>query len=166
VANTPIQYSVALNGKYDGLYDPTKNAERIVMAQNPTQDINLLIGHEIVHAATLDKARIYDSRAFSRLTSDEISVFKELDKIRNAMIANMGKGNARFSEIMNIADAAVRAEVAAQAVANGEIGGELYALTNMAEFLANSINNKEFQKALDSVDPNIFSQIWNLLLKL
>jgi hypothetical protein len=164
VANTPIQYVAAINGKYDGFYDPRAN--RLVMPQAPTQDINLLIGHEVVHAATLDKARFYDNRQFDQLTRDELNVFRELDKIRNEMIANFGKGNARFSEIMGIADAAERAIQAAQAVANKEIGGELYALVNMAEFLANSINNAEFQKALDSVDPNIFRYIWNLIRKL
>jgi hypothetical protein len=164
VANTPIQYVAAINGKYDGFYDPRAN--RLVMPQAPTQDINLLIGHEVVHAATLDKARFYDNRQFNQLTRDELNVFRELDKIRNEMISNFGKGNARFSEIMGIADAAERAVQAAQAVANKEIGGELYALVNMAEFLANSINNAEFQKALDSVDPNIFRYIWNLIRKL
>jgi hypothetical protein len=164
VANVPIQYVAAINGRYDGFYDPNNN--RIVLPQRPTQDINLVIGHEIIHATTLDKARLYDERKFDQLTKDELNIFKELDKIRNSMLANFGKGNTTFSAIMAISDSADRAIVAAQAKAAGKIGGELYALVNMAEFLANSINNVEFQKALDTIDPNIFRQIWNLIRSL
>lgn len=161
VANVPIRYVASINGKYDGFYDPNNN--RIVLPQRPTQDIKLLIAHEIVHAATLGKARLYDNRRFGQLTKDEINIFRELDKIRGMMIATMGKGNKTFSEIMAIADPADRAVVAVQAVKEGKIGGDLYALVNTAEFLANSINNTEFQKALDTIDPNIFRQIWNFV---
>lgn len=166
VANVPIQYVAAINGKYDGFFDPNVANGRIVLPQKPTQDITLLVAHEIVHAATLDKARLYDSRQYNKLTPDELNVFKELDNIRGAMIVNLSKGNAVFTNLMGIPDPAQRAVVAAQAVAEGKIGGELYALVNMAEFLANSINNVEFQKALDTVDPNIFRQIWNLIRRL
>lgn len=164
IANTPIQYVAAIDGKYDGFYDPANN--RIVIPNTPTQDVNLLIAHEIIHGATLDKARLYDSRRFNLLTKAELNVFRELDKIRNEMIAQMTKGNKEFSAIIGNADSAQRAIDAANLVVQGKLGGELYALVNMAEFLANSINNVQFQKALDTIDPNIFRRIWNLIRKL
>ena len=164
IANTPIQYVAAIDGKYDGFYDPANN--RIVIPNTPTQDVNLLIAHEIIHGATLDKARLYDNRQFNQLTKAELNVFRELDKIRNEMIAQMAKSNREFSDIIGIADSAQRAIEAANLVAQKKIGGELYALVNMAEFLANSINNVQFQKALDIIDPNIFRRIWNLIRRL
>jgi hypothetical protein len=165
VANTPVQYVSVISGQYDGFYDPN-NGGRIVLPINPTQDINLLVAHEMVHAATLEKSRLYDSGQFDQLTQDELNVFRELDKIRNAMIAQFAKGNKAFSDLMDIPDAAERALLAPQLVAEGKMGGELYALVNMGEFLANSINNPQFQKALDTIDPNILRQIWNLIKKL
>jgi 2-polyprenyl-3-methyl-5-hydroxy-6-metoxy-1,4-benzoquinol methylase len=163
IANLPIQYVATLNGKYDGFFDPTENNRRIVLPLKTTKDVDLVIAHEIIHGVTLNKARFYDSGQLDMLTAGERRIFGQLDKIRNEMRVMLGKGNEAFTNLMNNPDAAQRAILGAQLVAEGKMGGELYALVNMAEFLANVVDNSEFQKALDVVDPNIFRQIWNLI---
>jgi hypothetical protein len=163
-ANLDIKYVSTLDGRYDGLYDPQTNT--IYMPLNPTNDINLLIGHELVHGTTLSKAREFDEGNLNALSANDRAVFNGLEKIRQRLIKTMGRGNAKFAEIMRIKNTAERGMAAADAVANGEIDGNLYALVNMAEFLASSIDNDGFKDALGAVDRNILNEIWDLIKRI
>lgn len=163
-ANLDIKYVSTLDGRYDGLYYPKTNT--IYMPLNPTKDINLLIGHELVHGTTLSKAREFDEGNLNALSANDRAVFNGLERIRQRLIKTMGRGNAKFAEIMRIRNTAERGMAAADAVANGEIDVDMYALVNMAEFLASSIDNDGFKDALARVDRNILNEIWDLIKRI